>query len=153
MLARFHQSLSGLSGDDCGITSSDTARTRQHLNDLRAAATSNPLNRTEGCAGEIAYARDYIHYAPRITAPSGVDGTPLFVINSDTGNNHFTLPLFRPDFCMVNLETVMPGLALRALSSGHPASSAPWQNPFEDNDAFGITIPTRQVEILLDEIK
>jgi hypothetical protein len=87
--------------------------TPKRLSDLAAAVAADPYNRVRKCRGELALAFSYAWLAPKLLDLNAQGLIPTRVTHNDTKINNVLFDTQSPRaICVIDLDTVMPGLSL-----------------------------------------
>ena len=109
---RFQKALADFDASLLRYTIPDFHNTTKRFADLEADYSSDPLWRASSCSSEVSYVlsmKDKALVLDRLYAAGRI---PLRVTHNDTKiNNVLFDPDTRKDVCVVDLDTVMPGLA------------------------------------------
>ncbi|NLV91088.1 MAG: aminoglycoside phosphotransferase family protein [Firmicutes bacterium] len=110
---RFQAILSDLPMDRLYETIPDFHNTRQRLEDFFAIAELDPLGRAKEVQEEIAFFREQYDLATRLCDLLEAGEVPLRVTHNDTKYNNILMheQTLKP-LCVIDLDTVMPGLAM-----------------------------------------
>lgn len=108
---RFQQMLSDFPADTLTETIPDFHDTPVRYDQLRAAVKSDPVNRLHTVAAEVDFAMSRDKEAAMLTRLLRAGELPLRVTHNDTKFNNVLLDRkTRKPLCVIDLDTVMPGL-------------------------------------------
>lgn len=110
---KFQSLMADLNGDRLRETIPDFHHTPKRLSALKAAVLADPLGRAEGCRKEIRFALDQEPMVNHLLRLKACGLIPERVIHNDTKvSNVLICNKSRRGVCVVDLDTVMPGLSL-----------------------------------------
>jgi len=109
----FQRMLSDFPMDDLNETIADFHNTEKRLNDFFAAVEADAAGRAKDVAEEIQFFADRRESAGKFTGMQARGELPLRVTHNDTKYNNILIDVETSDaVCVVDLDTVMPGLSV-----------------------------------------
>jgi hypothetical protein len=109
----FQNLVSDLDPSEIVETIPDFHHTPKRFARLLEVATADPLNRLESVKNEFAFILDREHYTSQLIDLVNAGNIPVRVTHNDTKINNVMIDLHSDEaVCVIDLDTVMPGLAL-----------------------------------------
>ena len=141
---RFQKALDGFDSSRLRYTIPNFHNTTKRFKDLESDYESDPLRRASSCSKEVSYVLSMKEKALVLDKLLAAGKIPLRVTHNDTKINNV---LFDPDtkkaVCVVDLDTVMPGLAghdfgdaIRSAGNSKGSSSLEFDKVYLDMDIY-----------------
>lgn len=135
LLATFH-------GKRLHETIPDFHHTPKRLQAFREAVARNPLDRAKSCLPEIRFALDHSHVASHLMQLHASGLIPERITHNDTKiSNVLICNRTQQGLCVVDLDTVMPGLSLHDFGDLARSCVSPTTEDEPDLSAIHIRIP------------
>jgi hypothetical protein len=146
--ARFNGHLAAFDASVLHETIADFHHTPKRLQRLQAAVTADSQGRLRHCTDEVAWATDQQDLAGSLLAAHAAGAVPLRVTHNDTKINNV---LFTADGararCVIDLDTLMPGLSLYDI--GDLIRTASCRAP-EDGDPADMVVDSDCISAIVD---
>jgi len=110
---RFQELLSDLPMESLHVTIEDFHNTRKRLNDFFKMVDLDPLGRAKDVKKDIEFFENHVKLATKLSDMLDAEELPRRVTHNDTKYNNILMhkETFKP-LCVIDLDTVMPGLAM-----------------------------------------
>lgn len=138
----FQRLLSSLNGGRLHETIPQFHHTPGRFNALQNAIRTDPLERVRSCTAEIRFANDHEAIAHRLLGLHQLGLVPERITHNDTKiSNVLICNESRKGLCVVDLDTVMPGLSLYDFGDLIRSSVSPASEDSTDLGAIEVRLP------------
>lgn len=139
---KFQCLMADLNGDRLNETIPDFHHTPKRLAALKAAVQADPLGRAVGCRKEIRFALDQEPMANHLLKLNACGLIPERVTHNDTKiSNVLICNKSRRGVCVVDLDTVMPGLSLYDFGDLVRTTVSPVSEESTELDSIEVRMP------------